>query len=188
LAASAGGWALRAIAGGRECGQGQSTLRGAGVKEIPRRRPVTRLRPEVAPAAAVESPWPGPCRQERARAAWRLAPRPSPGATRRPQPGAGGQPGDLGGGSSGFSHSGASGLTFHQPSACATTVIMQMAGVRARRGCRSWPNGSEGFQQALLRRHGQPVRPPQRPHWRPGAESLGWHRQEVFKAEARHRG
>jgi hypothetical protein len=47
-------------------------------------------------------------------------------------------------------------------------------------------NGSEGFHEALLRHHGQRVRPPQRPEHRPEAPFLNWHLKEVFKGTARH--
>jgi putative restriction endonuclease len=49
-------------------------------------------------------------------------------------------------------------------------------------------HGTRGFQDALLRHHGIPVRPPQRPEWKPAAAHLDWHRREVFKGEARHLG
>jgi putative restriction endonuclease len=47
-------------------------------------------------------------------------------------------------------------------------------------------HGTQGFQEALLRHHGQPVRPPQRPEWRPAPAALRWHFREVFKGAARH--
>jgi putative restriction endonuclease len=47
-------------------------------------------------------------------------------------------------------------------------------------------NGSEGFHEALLRHHGQGVRPPQRPEHRPEVPFLDWHLKEVFKGAARH--
>src|SRR5262249_15556644 len=47
-------------------------------------------------------------------------------------------------------------------------------------------NGQTGFHEVLLRYHGTPVRPPQRPEWRPAPGHLRWHRKEVFKGEARH--
>jgi putative restriction endonuclease len=47
-------------------------------------------------------------------------------------------------------------------------------------------NGSAGFQESLLRHHGQKVRPPQRPEWKPASDYLGWHGREVFKGIARH--
>jgi putative restriction endonuclease len=49
-------------------------------------------------------------------------------------------------------------------------------------------NGSTGFDEALMRHHGQKVRPPQRPEWSPAADHLGWHAREVFKGQARHCG
>jgi putative restriction endonuclease len=49
-------------------------------------------------------------------------------------------------------------------------------------------NGTVGFNEALLGFHGKPVRPPQRPEWRPGAAFTAWHRQEVFRGEARRAG
>ena len=49
-------------------------------------------------------------------------------------------------------------------------------------------NGSTGFEGALMRHHGKPVRAAQRPEWRPAPDHLGWHAREVFKGEARQRG
>jgi putative restriction endonuclease len=49
-------------------------------------------------------------------------------------------------------------------------------------------HGTAGFQEALLRHHGGPVRKPQRPEWVPAPAFLEWHGQEVFKGEARHHG
>jgi putative restriction endonuclease len=49
-------------------------------------------------------------------------------------------------------------------------------------------NGTTGFQESLVAYHGRPIRPPQRPDWRPAPDHLGWHGREVFKGEARHRG
>jgi putative restriction endonuclease len=54
-------------------------------------------------------------------------------------------------------------------------------------------HGTEGFHEALMSRHGKPVRPPQRPEWKPALESLDWHApesldwhaKEVFKGTAR---
>jgi putative restriction endonuclease len=46
-------------------------------------------------------------------------------------------------------------------------------------------HGTDGFGEALLSRHGRPVRPPQRPEWKPAEESLVWHGREVFKGAAR---
>lgn len=48
-------------------------------------------------------------------------------------------------------------------------------------------NGLAGFEEQLLRYHGKPLRPPQRPEWRPEPGHLAWHGREVFKGEARHR-
>jgi putative restriction endonuclease len=48
-------------------------------------------------------------------------------------------------------------------------------------------NGSMGFDELLMRHHGKPVRPPQRPEWRPDPGHLDWHGREVFRGEARHR-
>jgi hypothetical protein len=39
-----------------------------------------------------------------------------------------------------------------------------------------------GFEEALLRHHGAPVRPPQRPEWGPDRK----HGREVFRGEPRH--
>jgi putative restriction endonuclease len=49
-------------------------------------------------------------------------------------------------------------------------------------------NGTAGFQETLLRHHGSPVRPPQRPEWRPDPVFLAWHAREVFKGAARYGG
>jgi putative restriction endonuclease len=49
-------------------------------------------------------------------------------------------------------------------------------------------NGTIGFQEALMVFHGKPIRPPQRPDWRPVLHHTEWHGREVFKGEARHRG
>jgi putative restriction endonuclease len=47
-------------------------------------------------------------------------------------------------------------------------------------------HGTDGFDYSLLRHHAQPVRPPQRPEWKPAARHMRWHGQEVFKGNARH--
>ena len=47
-------------------------------------------------------------------------------------------------------------------------------------------HGTEGFDSSLLRHHSQPVRPPQRPEWKPEERHLKWHYKEVFKGNARH--
>jgi hypothetical protein len=44
-----------------------------------------------------------------------------------------------------------------------------------------------GFHENLLAYHGKPIRPPQRPDWKPEPGHLDWHGWEVFKGEARHR-
>jgi putative restriction endonuclease len=49
-------------------------------------------------------------------------------------------------------------------------------------------HGTVGFEEALLRHHGKPVRRPQRPDWAPAQEFVGWHGREVFKGTARHLG
>lgn len=46
-------------------------------------------------------------------------------------------------------------------------------------------NGSEGLESVLLRFHGQPIRPAQKPEWLPDARFIDWHRREVFKGSAR---
>jgi putative restriction endonuclease len=46
-------------------------------------------------------------------------------------------------------------------------------------------NGTAGFDEALMRHHGQKVRPPQRPEWVPAVQHLDWHAREVFKGEPR---
>lgn len=48
-------------------------------------------------------------------------------------------------------------------------------------------HGAAGFQESLLRFHGKPVRPPQRPEWQAEQGHLEWHRREGFKGEARYR-
>jgi putative restriction endonuclease len=50
------------------------------------------------------------------------------------------------------------------------------------------PNGTSGFQEALLVHDGKPIRAPQRPDWRPELDYREWRGREVFKGEARHRG
>jgi putative restriction endonuclease len=47
-------------------------------------------------------------------------------------------------------------------------------------------NGTAGFEEALLRYHGKPVRSPQRPEWRPAPCHVDWHGREVFKGTPRH--
>lgn len=47
-------------------------------------------------------------------------------------------------------------------------------------------HGTDGFDSSLLRHHGNPIRLPQRPEWRPHLDSLEWHRREVFKGNTRH--
>jgi putative restriction endonuclease len=47
-------------------------------------------------------------------------------------------------------------------------------------------NETGGFEEALLRHHGKPVRSPQRREWRPAPVDLDWHGREVFKGGARH--
>jgi putative restriction endonuclease len=47
-------------------------------------------------------------------------------------------------------------------------------------------NGVVAFEEALFRHHGKGIRKAQRPEWRPAAEHLDWHRDEVFKGSARH--
>jgi putative restriction endonuclease len=49
-------------------------------------------------------------------------------------------------------------------------------------------NRTTGFKETLLAYHGRPIRPPQRPDWRPEPDHLEWHGREVFKGEARRRG
>lgn len=49
-------------------------------------------------------------------------------------------------------------------------------------------NGTAAFDETLMAYHGKPIRPPQRPDWRPSPDHLGWHGREVFKGKARHRG
>lgn len=48
-------------------------------------------------------------------------------------------------------------------------------------------NGTAGFAEALMAFHGKPIRPPQRPEWRPAPLHVDWHGREVFKGKARHR-
>ena len=47
-------------------------------------------------------------------------------------------------------------------------------------------NGTVGLEEALLRHHGRPTRPPQRPEWAPKVEHLDGHGREVFAGQARH--
>jgi putative restriction endonuclease len=46
-------------------------------------------------------------------------------------------------------------------------------------------HGSEGFNEALMSRHGKVIRPPQRQEWIPAPASLDWHARQVFKGAAR---
>jgi hypothetical protein len=46
-------------------------------------------------------------------------------------------------------------------------------------------HGTAGFHEALMNRHGQPVRPPQRQEWKPAPESLDWQAGKVFKGAVR---
>jgi putative restriction endonuclease len=46
-------------------------------------------------------------------------------------------------------------------------------------------HGTDGFQEALMSRHGKPVRPPQRKEWKPIPSYLDWHAKEVFRGKAR---
>jgi putative restriction endonuclease len=48
-------------------------------------------------------------------------------------------------------------------------------------------NGTTGFAESLMAYHGKPIRPAQHPDWRPMPHHLAWHKEEVFKGEARHR-
>jgi len=41
-----------------------------------------------------------------------------------------------------------------------------------------------GFEEALLRYHGNGVRSPLRTAWRPASAHLAWHGREVFKGQA----
>lgn len=47
-------------------------------------------------------------------------------------------------------------------------------------------NGSAGLEETLLAFHGKPMRQPQHPDWKPDAKHVAWHREEVFKGDARH--
>lgn len=49
-------------------------------------------------------------------------------------------------------------------------------------------NGSTGFLESLMAFHGNAIREAQHPDWRPHPEHLDWHRVQVFKGKARHRG
>jgi putative restriction endonuclease len=49
-------------------------------------------------------------------------------------------------------------------------------------------NGTAGLHEALMRHHGEKVRPAQRPEWSPEAAFLDWHLRQVFKGVARHGG
>jgi len=48
-------------------------------------------------------------------------------------------------------------------------------------------NGTAGLHETLMAHHGKPVRPPQRPEWKPNAAFLEWQGREVFEGEARHK-
>ncbi|RKD24549.1 restriction endonuclease [Ammoniphilus oxalaticus] len=47
-------------------------------------------------------------------------------------------------------------------------------------------HGTNGFEEWLLRYHGQPIREPISPHYQPKQSYLDWHVHEVFKGEARY--
>jgi putative restriction endonuclease len=47
-------------------------------------------------------------------------------------------------------------------------------------------HGKEGFEEVLLRFHGQRPRLSQRPEWTPTVSHLEWHGREVFRGSARH--
>ena len=47
-------------------------------------------------------------------------------------------------------------------------------------------NGTTGLQETLLRYHGESIRSPQRPEYRPHGDFLDWHGREVFKGASRH--
>jgi putative restriction endonuclease len=46
-------------------------------------------------------------------------------------------------------------------------------------------HGTTGFEEALLRHHGNDIRSPLRKEWRPASAHLAWHSREVFKGQAR---
>jgi putative restriction endonuclease len=46
-------------------------------------------------------------------------------------------------------------------------------------------HGTTGFEEALLRHHGNDIRSPLRRDWRPASAHLAWHSREVFKGQAR---
>jgi putative restriction endonuclease len=46
-------------------------------------------------------------------------------------------------------------------------------------------HGNQGFEEALMSRHGKVIRPLQRQQWKPAHASLDWHAREVFKGAAR---
>jgi putative restriction endonuclease len=46
-------------------------------------------------------------------------------------------------------------------------------------------NGSAGFEEWLMRFHGNPIRKPVRLSYAPGLESVDWHVREVFKGYVR---
>jgi len=48
-----------------------------------------------------------------------------------------------------------------------------------------YAHGATGFTEWLLAYHGQPIRPPQSPHYLPQEEYLHWHMQQVFRGPAR---
>ncbi len=47
-------------------------------------------------------------------------------------------------------------------------------------------NGSQQFEESLLRFHGANLRQPQRPECRPHEKFTDWHQREVFKGKTRH--
>lgn len=47
-------------------------------------------------------------------------------------------------------------------------------------------NGSQQFEETLLRHHGERLRKPQRPEFLPHGKFTDWHRREVFKGKPRH--
>jgi putative restriction endonuclease len=49
-------------------------------------------------------------------------------------------------------------------------------------------NGTNGFEDLLMKHHGNCIRAPQRPEHRPAPHFLDWHQREVFKGLARHVG
>jgi putative restriction endonuclease len=49
-------------------------------------------------------------------------------------------------------------------------------------------HGTIGFQESLMKYHGEQIRKPIHPDYRPNTAFLGWHVREVFKGRERYIG